>query len=45
MGDEGGDEVAEEGLAVGGIAVQMPVFQRTASHRGGGWRVENLMKG
>lgn len=32
VGDEGGDEVAEEGLAVGGRAVQVPVFQGTARH-------------
>lgn len=32
MGYKGGDEVAEEGLAVRGVAVQMPVFQSAASH-------------
>ena len=34
MLDERGDEVAEEGLAVRGGAVQMPVFQGPAGHLG-----------
>ena len=32
--DERGDEVAEEGLPVGGGAVQMPVFGGAAGHWG-----------
>lgn len=32
--EEGGDEVAEEGLSVGGAAVQMAVFEGAAGH---GW--------
>ncbi len=32
VGDERGDEVAEEGLPVGGGAVQMAVFQGAAGH-------------
>ena len=32
VGYEGGDEVAEEGLAVRGRAIQMPVFQVAAGH-------------
>ncbi len=32
VGYEGGDEVAEEGLAVGGLAVQMPILQGAAGH-------------
>ena len=32
VGYEGGDEVAEEGLAVRGLAIQMPVFQVAAGH-------------
>lgn len=32
MSYEGGDEVAEEGLAVGGFAVQMAVFYGAAGH-------------
>ncbi len=32
MGDERGDEVAEEGLPMGGGAVQMAVFQGAAGH-------------
>lgn len=32
VGYEGGDEVAEEGLAMRGRAIQMPVFQVAAGH-------------
>lgn len=32
MGEEGGDEVAEEGLSVGGFAAEMAVFEVTAGH-------------
>ena len=36
MGEEGGDEVAEEGLSVGGFAAEMAVFEVAAGH-GGVW--------
>lgn len=32
MLDERGDEVAEEGLSVGGGAVQMAIFEGAAGH-------------
>ena len=32
MGEEGGDEVAEEGLSVGGFAAEMAVFEVAAGH-------------
>ncbi len=45
VGEEGGYQVAEEGLPVRGVAVQVPVFHGAAGHgvgvlgggRGGGW--------
>jgi len=40
--EEGGDEVAEEGLSVGGFAAEMAVFEVAAGHgeegRTEGWR-------
>ncbi len=42
MFEEGGDEVAEEGLSVGGFAAEMAVFEVAAGHgeegRAEGWR-------
>ena len=32
MGEEGGDEVAEEGLSVRGFAAEMAVFEVAAGH-------------
>lgn len=32
MGEERGDQVAEEGLSVGGFATQMPVFHSASGH-------------
>ena len=32
MLEEGRDEVAEEGLSVGGLAAEMPVFEVAAGH-------------
>ena len=32
MGEEGGDEVAEEGLSVGGFAAEMTVFEVARGH-------------
>jgi hypothetical protein len=34
--EEGGDEVAEEGLSVGGFAAEMAVFHGSAGHDGEG---------
>ena len=34
VGYEGGDEVAEEGLTVGGVAVEVAVFDGAAGHDG-----------
>lgn len=36
VGEEGGYEVAEQGLAVGGGAVEVAVFEGAAGHCGGG---------
>ena len=32
VGDEGGDQVAEEGLSVRGVTIQMAVFVGAAGH-------------
>lgn len=36
VGEEGGDEIAKEGLSVGGFSAEVTVFQRSARHVGGG---------
>lgn len=36
VGEEGGDEVTEEGLSVRGFATEVTVFQGSARHDGGG---------
>ena len=42
MGEERGDEVTEEGLPVGGGAVQVPVFGGAAGHWGMACRWEGM---
>lgn len=41
--EEGGDEVAEEGLSVGGFAAEMAVFEVAAGHwEEGGWEERSV---